>query len=379
MFMRNFLSGCVLPMMVVCLAVAGASAQILEFKFNEDDYAYDPSGMSVRSSGSSNDVANTFYGFRGVVAGITAVDLHTASGLGVGGDLVGNPGYGTDRALQAYYDGVTDEFGAPINVEVIALNETSTAVSGLAQWTVSGWYKLSDNEDAGFQGGSPFFQTPGSSEVFTSINPDDPPQDQIGNGFAVRAHGTGNLRIAVNSATDWEDGVTFTNQKAGDAGGFDPKGIWVYFAVAYDGNSTTDNVNIYQGFRNEAEAAAAGLQVGKSFTAGVTLMDTLTIDAGPTNDSEGFSMLGRIMTDELDNYPGIENPIEEGAIYHWMDALYDNMRVDSGTLSQSDLENYRATDAIGTPVPEPSSLVLLLGALGCGVAFRRTGRRVRHG
>jgi hypothetical protein len=294
----------VLGWILVCLP-CGASASILEYTFND-------SGTTTASSGSAAGEVANLYSASG--ATLVATDLHSAAGTGVAGDLVGSALFGTDRAINAS-DG-------------IAVNMTSTAVSGLSSWTVSGWYKPTSS----LVPGSAFFQTPGDNGFFSK-------------GFAVRANDVNDLRVGIDSATT----STATNS-------FDPVGEWVFFAVTYDGSLTTNNVKVYEGFRDDTEAVSAG-----AASAAVTLKAVLSLNKGTPLSSTGYSMGARLSSTD---YGTLSSP----SIIQSQPALFDNFRVDAGVSDSATLDAIRAGDVA---VPEPGSLALLLGGLAMALGRRR--------
>lgn len=290
---------------------------IVQFNFNE-------TGTTAASTGSVTGISATMYTY---TSSLVATDLHTAAGTGVAGDLVGSPLFGIDRAFNASAG--------------IALNTTTTALSGLQSWTVSGWYKPT----ASLVPGSAFFQTPGDNG-FTS------------DGLAVRAADMDDLRVGV-VGTSSPTVPTAVNK-------FDPIGTWVFFAVTYDGTQTSSNVKVYEGFRSGAEAVGA---LGAGALAPATLVSTLTANAGTPLASIGFSLGARLNST---NYIAVMGIIQS------MPAIFDDFRVDgatsdsSGALSQSAIEAYRASDV--ALVPEPGA-----GMLSCaGVILLLGVRRRRH-
>jgi autotransporter-associated beta strand protein len=276
-----------LSTLLLCAFASTASAgPLLFFNFNE-------SGTAAVSSGTAPGQTLNMY-YANTPTTIALADLHTGPGTGVAGDIVGSPLYGVDRAFNASGG--------------IAVNETSTAISGLTSWTVSGWYKPTSSLVAG----SAFFQTPGDNSMGSS-------------GFSIRANNGNNLRVGVAPSMV----STTTNS-------FDPLNEWVFFAVSYDGTQKSNNVKVYEGFRNAAEAAAAGQAMS------VTLVSTLTLNQGTPVSSVGYSLGARLNSS---NYGPLSNP----SIIQSMPALFDNFRVDSGALGQAALEAYRAADVALAP------------------------------
>jgi len=296
--------------MIAGLALLGASlhaAAIVEFPFND-------SGNTTTSTGTVSGITANLYTASG--ASLIPSDLHSALGTGVAGDIVGSPWFGIDRAFNASAG--------------IAANTTTSALSGLQSWTFSGWYKPS----ATLVAGSAFFQTPGDNSFFNR-------------GFAVRANDVNDLRIGIDATA-----VSTVTDK------FDPIGSWIFFAVTYDGTLTSNNVKVYEGFRNDSEAVLA---LGAGTTADTKLMSTLTLNKGTPLASLGFSIGARLGSTD---YGTLSNP----SIIQSMPALFDNFRVDGansgngGALNLASIDAYRSADIAVVPEPATASL-LALGSL----------------
>ncbi len=265
------------------------AAPILDFTFN------DGSGTSATSSGTAPNQVLGLYSMGAGSTTIVPTNLHTAPGTGVAGNIVGSALYGTDQAFNASGG--------------IAVNETSTAVSGLTSWTVSGWYDAS----TGLIAGSAFFQTPGDNSFGSD-------------GFAIRG-GTGGKDLRIGLASTFVSTTTTS---------FDPINEWIFFAVSYNGTLTSNNVKVYEGFRNASEAASAGEAMS------VTLVSTLTLNDGTALASLGYSLGARLNST---SYGTLSSP----SIIQSMPAVFDNFRVDSGALSVSQLEAYRSGDVAIAP------------------------------
>ncbi|MGC4003780.1 MAG: hypothetical protein QM811_11905 [Pirellulales bacterium] len=300
------------------ISTTAHAAPTLQFGFNE-------TGTTSTSTGTVADVLSTINGSG------TAIDIHTAAGGGVAGDIVGHSLFGIDRGLA-------------FNGNSIAFNSTSTVVSGFSSWTVSGWYKSGNPATTGLTAGGALFQSPGNSGFGSK-------------GFAVRGEGTlKDLRIGVVGTTGSAGTSLATNH-------FDDLNTWTFFAVTYDGTLTSNNVKIYQGFRNATEAA------GNPF--GVTLVDTATVNAGTALATIGYSLGARF---------GDAN-LYSGTFASTVTAVYDNFRIEGvtsgngGVLNLAALEAYRSGDiAVAAAVPEPGTFATI-GLLGIAIAWKQRRKK----
>lgn len=270
--------------------VMGQAIPIVEYLFSgPNDTLQQSTGMvtdngarlSIRDSSNTAAALTAELGVSGL-AGDWALDFRSAPGTGsnAGGD---GPFARTDGDLQP--------------------------VDGLASFTLQGWFNTNivptDNME--------FFKNVSSSA-----------------GFMLKAVNDGALRLYVNGDGG---GSAIVSQNKDWA----ITGEWVFFAVTYDGTSTTDNASFYMGGINES----------------VALSSTQTLDQGPALDESNRLVISR------------RNRPYQG--------LLDNMRVygstgdASGVLSMSDLETVRLTDVTG--VPEPSTFAILAACFSMGFVF----------
>ncbi len=302
---------------VLCAATLHAGP-ILEYGFNE-------TGTSSVSTGSDTATID-FLTDSGTPNTHTPIDLHTAAGTGVGGDIANHPLFGTDRAYMGVRPGNT--------IDAVGRNTTSTSLVGLTSWTVSGWMKV------------PTWAPPealGGRSIFTSA-----PQGQSfnDNGFSVRVHGAGSLRV--------NHGQNHLN--ATSPGPYDDVDTWVFFAVSYD--SATQTALFYKGYRDETEAGLNPFEV--------TLVETRA-GAGAAIASPGTTA-GFLIGGGMRGSPNFD-------VHQSFPGFLDNIRVDgattgsAGALSLAALESYRAGDVI----PEPATLGTL--ALAGSLLLRRNRRQ----
>lgn len=279
--------------LLMLLAPDIAVAQIVEFRFND-------TGTTSVSTGASTP-ALTFRDLGGDEA-----DLHSAAGLGMAGDIVGHPDFGTDRSFDNTASLVMQGLGG------IALNTSDTSVSQLKSWTVSGWYKT-DGEQIFGNGGTVVVQSP----VCFNVNC-NPGINAVG--FAVRGEWGNGFRTSVNG----------TNTGTGSSGNtWEDKHTWVFFAVTYDGTQSIANLHYYRGYRNATEATTHPVSTTE------TAFDTL--DKGETLPSTGIAIGNRV--DDMSRA---------------FDGYLDNIRVfgsradGSGALTPAQIESIRKTDlAVG--------------------------------
>lgn len=190
--------------------------------------------------------------------------------------------------------------------------------SGLTQFTVTGWYNAASATSS--SGARLFSTNDGKAALFFA--------NSSGLTVEVRAAGAGANLSASSSASTF----TAVNQ-------------WVFFAVTYNGSATSSNVRFYSG-----TGSVAGSVVG----AGTSTANAGTLDTTSTT----FNLAGRGATN-------FDRPF---------DGLMDDFRVYSGLLDATAIEAIRL-DGITSPVPEPSSAALLVGA--GAMVFVVGGRRRR--
>lgn len=224
----------------------------------------------------------------------------SAPGAGVTGGL-GLASSATDRAYSSGTQG-----GA--HARHTADNNN---IDALASFTISGWYRVATAPGGRIVQNFDGMELIGGANLTMNVD-------------AVNAASTGNTYAAADT--------------------------WVFFAIAYDGTQTANNLKFYRGFRNDAEAQAVG-----AAGAALTLVTTVTNNRGTTNDNSGPLAIGN----RLGGFGGVSTPDRP------FQGLLDNLRIHgsktdaSGALASADLESLRAND-----VPEPAAIALLgLGAL----------------
>ena len=271
----------------VCLILYLAQTAILEYKFDE-------TGTTAPSTG-SDATAVTLRNSAGV-----ATDLHSADGLGVSG-LTG------DRAFDNTASSDMGGSGGRADQADLA------AIDTLTSFTLQGWFKTDGSTAIG--GGS------GSSQAVLLHNTSGSGGSAAG--FQVFGQ-QGDSKLAV-------DNGNASTSEYGDTQS------WIFFAVTYDGSSTSNNVKFYKG----------------SASSEVTLVTTLTIDKGRVEDDTGGLGIGN----------------ESGSNNSPFDGYLDNVRVygsqgdNSGVLTLTQLDSIRAGDV----PPTVSSTSPTNGATGVAV------------
>ena len=144
-----------------------------------------------------------------------------------------------------------------------------------------------------------------------------------GNGF--------NLQFPTDTDGDLYVEIDETTGVGTTGGPYAAKQTWVFFAVSYDGNATTDNVKFYRGFRNDAEAG------GGAGSADVVLVNTASLNRGPVDDETVLLNVG--------NRPGGDRPF---------DGRLDEIRIDAAVLDAATIEAVREATLVAPP---PSGLV----------------------
>ena len=237
---------------------------ILEFTFNE-------TGVNAFSTGSETNAAIF------LVGSSTVRDLHSADTRGVSG----LPG---DRAFD---NSISSGMGSAGSGGRATISDTD-GVDGLLSLTLQGWFEA---EGAGL------------TDLARLIS-----KQSSATGFLLLGTG-GNLSLEINNV-----GTTSTGVHYADAG------IWVFFAVTYDGTASANNVRFYKGTRTNV----------------VTLVETRTLNQGRALENSGAITIG--------------NANSDGSLMRPFDGWLDNFRVfgnsinSSGALSLQQLEFLRSKD-----------------------------------
>jgi len=272
---------------LILLAAPATAQTILHYDFNE-------TGTTAASQG-SNATPVTMRNDAG-----TATDLHSAEARGVSGQA-------GDRSFQ---NTAVSDHGSAANAATNGFRADQAdndPIDGLTSFTISGWFKT-DNWST-LSG-----KTPRLVENHDGSN-----------GFNLQfdTDSDGDLKLEIDSEA--------SESNSGTSGLYGAKNTWVFFAVRYDGTSSSNNVQYYRGFRNDAEAAAAGAS-----SAAVQLVAgncaSCTLDRGPVNPDTAGLVIGN--RDEL------SRPY---------DGFIDDIRIDSGLTALSTLETYRS----GALAPDP--------------------------
>ena len=276
-------------------SVAHAQTPIIQFNFND-------SGTSTADSGSSTTGAN-------FQSGGVATDLHSAAGAGVTGsssDIAFNntaaTGMGTTSGGQALLTGQV------------------SALENLESFTMVGWFNTDTGEEIGAQG--TLFSMTASGAGF---------------GLSGDTANPGNLDLTVNGTVIGGSGNFFSATSQ-----------WVFFAVTYDGTSTSSNVKMYEG----------------TTSANATLVKTLSLNKGTeVSPSSALSIGQRV--NGTDAFDGLLDDM----------AIYGSSTDNTGALSLAQIQDIRAADLV---VPEPHTVALLFAGAGLLFLwrFRRFSARV---
>ena len=288
---------------VLAASLLGASPAvgqtILYYDFNETGTTAASQGTSTTAVTMRNDAG-------------TATDLHSANAGGVSG----NAG---DRSFQ---NTVPSDHGSAASAATNssrADQADNNAIDALTSFTVSGWVKTEN------------WSTLSGKTPRIAYN-----HDGSNNGFNVQflSGSPGDLKLEVDSLTT----PSPVEASSGTSGLYAARSTWIFFAVRYDGNSTSGNVDFYRGFRNDAEAAAAGassaaVQLVASASLGCT---TCTLNRGPVNQEAVGLEIG--------------NRTEAGTTNRPFDGFIDNLRIDSGLTTLTTLETYRSAAVDPDPI-----------------------------
>ncbi len=174
--------------------VAFAQTPILFYNFNNG------TGTTAASTGSAN-ISAVMYN-----SSNAQTNLYTASGTGVTG-LAGDYAFNSNATGMGYAGS-----GGYLSVS----NISAGAINGLDSFTLTGW-----------------FNTESSTEINNSARLFDFTSGN--NGFLLDASAAGTLSLNV-------DGTS-----VGASSSFSATNSWVFFAATYDGTSSTNNVNFYEG------------------------------------------------------------------------------------------------------------------------------------
>lgn len=281
----------ILAALVLGLAAhAPAQTLLLEYKFND-------SGTTTANSGTLGGTAALQN------SSAVATDLHGAAGSGVSG-LAGDTSLNLSSAT-----GMGSGFAGPM------ANTGTVSLTSLKSFTLTGW--INSTAQLSTLANSARIYDNGVSKVYLS---------------------TGGMVISLyngTSTTDYGSTAMATNNLWTSAN------QWVFFAITYDGTTTSNNLNFYYGSAAVAISSAA----------------TSTSVAANLNLGSGALNIG--------NRTAADRPFD-GSMDNFR--LYGSTTDASGALSISALDSLRSLDA----VPEPSSMALLLtGALTMGLIHRR--------
>ena len=288
----DLVSGCANTAIPGCVPFVDAS--IVHFDFNETGNAPGSSGTDSRPI--------KMYGDSG-----GAQDFHSEDGEGVSG----LPG---DRSFANTGPSDQGRLASAATNGFRAEQTDNPAIDALSAFTVSGWFKT-ELDDSFLPNATPRL-----------VNNHDGGGGSAGDGFNIQflSGSEGDLKLEVNSDTGGGVSTEGTGER------YSAKQTWVFFAVSYDGTETTDNVNFFVGFRDDAEAGGG---VG---SANVELVATGSLNRG---DVDGESVGLR-----LANRPGDNRPFK---------GYLDEIRIDdvahAGSEGLAVLESYRQS-AVSPPM-----------------------------
>jgi hypothetical protein len=276
-------------------APAASAAPILQYQMND-------SGNSTASSGTTATVLQ-FYDSSSV-----ATDLHGAAGSGV-------TGAAEDRAMDQ--SGINGMGNRSTNTTYATTHTKVPAINSLSSFTLAGWFKTSAPDEQLGRYAFLFDNRIGASAA---------------NGFELFGN-AGDLTLIVNGT-----GTTSTGGAYGEAN------KWIFFAVTYDGTSTTDNGTFYRGYRNAAEAGSNPV---------FSTVGTFSLDKGAEVNPESWLIVG--------NADSRARPFRG-----YLDemSVYGTTSGGGGALSSTALDQIR-----GGAVPEPGTG--MLGLLGALALYRR--------
>lgn len=283
-----------LATLVVGLQILIADAQILRYKFDEGV------GTTTTSSGSLPD----------------SLILSDASGTPTTA-LWGEPGSGVsgstdDRALD-----LTSATGmGSLFVGPSAFQSALSPVAAISQFTLTGWFRSSSTD----LDRAHFLHVQNGNNILSLTG-------LAGGPVGSRSR----LRFTMDDSDTFPEVDTFGNYESD----WSTPDAWAYFAITYDGQSTTDTVQIYSG----------------GLTAPVTL------STSSPESSIQFPLGGASIWIGAD--PSNEDPFQ---------GFLEEFRLYGSVLTPSEIEQVRLS-----AVPEPGSMVLLL--LGMLMFFRKWPRR----
>ncbi len=271
-----------------------AQSLLLQYNFNE-------TGTSATNgvvSGPSAALTNF---------GGTATDLHSAAGGGPSG-------LASDRAFDNTASAGMGSLSGVSGGGKATVTSGASVFGGLTQFTVTGWYNTAT--DPGSSAARLFTTNDGKEALFFS--------GATGLQLALSGATNSNVAAAINSSV------------------YNATNTWIFFAVTYDGTTTSANVNFYAGGNILGTASSkAGTVTANAGTLSVT-STSITI-ANTTAGTRPF------------------------------DGLMDDFRIYDGVLNASMVEAVRVSGLTASPVPEPATSTILasLAVLGCIAVQRR--------
>jgi hypothetical protein len=270
-----------------------AASHLLGYSFDDA-----PGSASAAPNGSAAGSAPAL--------GIVAPGVIGANGSGVSG-LPGDRAF--DNSAASAMGGTTNSSGGR------ATHSADFApIDGLLRFTLSGWFKTASTAPIG---GNAVLVSNRSGVAGFSLHGDP--------------NTPGNLVLAVDNGSN-------------SSAGFGATGLWVHFAVTYDGTGLQPGPNVF--------FYAGGVGTPLALVGSGT--NTNGSGNDPVSDETAPLTLGaRVLFGSVDADP--------------FDGLIDNFRLWSDVIPLANLESLRQND---TGIPEPTTLVLVAAA-GIGLTARR--------
>ncbi|MGE9293454.1 MAG: LamG-like jellyroll fold domain-containing protein [Puniceicoccales bacterium] len=264
------------------------------------EYLFNGTGTTVQNTGT---LANA--------------DLNMLNSDGQAADLYGSAGSGVSGAASdfSFNNTASTGMGTVSGQSFVggrAEASSSFSMDSQASFTISGWLNTTALE--GSSGNIlDLYNTSGETPVGVRLS------YSLGSGGTV-----GTLGLKIN-------GENYSSSTGG--GTFHSGGEWVFFAVTYDGTATTNNVVFYIGDKETSVVKNAT----RSSAEGTVAFTDADMTIG---NVEGWN--GRPFDGMLDDI-----------------RMFGSTTDASGVLSISEIEAYRAADAI----PEPSESAMILGGV----------------
>ncbi|MBC2601503.1 LamG domain-containing protein [Puniceicoccus vermicola] len=276
------------PRLLSCAALLVASSAWLPAQTLLLNYDFEGSGTTVTNAGDTSGANLTFFD-----SGGAASDLFSSDGEGVGG--VG----------QAFDNSASTGMGSQ-GTGGRAQSDTSVggSVGSLSSFTITGWFKT---DGVPFEYGATLFAMSDGSTNGISLSTGNNENDGR---IRMRVNGTATDSSAVNRYNTVSD--------------------WQFFAVTYDGTSSSNNVNFYVGTEEDA----------------LSLVSVGSLNAGVVESATGRPVvLGNNQDSNTRPFDGFLDDFR----------LYGESTGADGVLDFSEIEQIRASS-----IPELSSSSMVI-------------------